>query len=75
MADTYGAIERNGKVQVQIIDDLLDMSRIMSGKIRLEVRPVQLADVIEAAIDTIRPLKPREFVCNRCSTLGWSGAR
>ena len=55
VADTYGAIERNGKVQVQIIDDLLDMSRIMSGKIRLEVRPVQLADVIEAAIDTIRP--------------------
>ena len=55
VAESYRAIERNGKAQVQIIDDLLDMSRIISGKIRLDVRPVQLSEVIEAAIDTIRP--------------------
>ena len=55
VTETYRAIERNGKAQVQIIDDLLDMSRIMSGRIRLDVRAVQLAEVIEAAIDTIRP--------------------
>ena len=55
VTDSYRAIERNGKAQVQIIDDLLDMSRIISGKIRLDVRPVQLSEVIEAAIETIRP--------------------
>jgi PAS domain S-box-containing protein len=48
-------IERNSRVQAQIIEDLLDMSRIISGKVRLDVQTVQLADVIEAAIDTVRP--------------------
>ena len=55
VTETYHAIERNGKAQVQIIDDLLDMSRIIAGKIRLDVRPVQLSEVIEAAVATIRP--------------------
>ena len=55
VVETYHAIERNGKAQVQIIDDLLDMSRIVSGTIRLDVRPVQLSEVIEAAVATIRP--------------------
>jgi signal transduction histidine kinase len=55
IADTYRAIERNGKAQVQIIDDILDMSRIIAGKIRLDVRPIQLSEVVEAAIATIRP--------------------
>jgi signal transduction histidine kinase len=53
--ETYRSIERNGHAQVQIIDDLLDMSRIMSGKIRLDVRAVQLSEVIEGAVATIRP--------------------
>lgn len=49
------AIERNAKAQAQLVEDLLDVSRIVSGKLRLNVRPVQLVSVIEDAIDTIRP--------------------
>ena len=49
------AIERNAKLQTQLIDDLLDVSRIISGKLRLTVMPVELCPVIEAAIDSIRP--------------------
>jgi signal transduction histidine kinase len=48
-------IERNAKTQVRIVNDLLDVSRIMSGKLRLNMEPVDLADVIQAALDTVRP--------------------
>jgi signal transduction histidine kinase/CheY-like chemotaxis protein len=48
-------IERNARLQAQIIDDLLDMSRIVSGKLRLDVQSVNLTQVIEAAVATIRP--------------------
>lgn len=47
-------IERNTRVQVQLIDDLLDISRIISGKLRLDVGPVALASVIEDAVDSMR---------------------
>jgi PAS domain S-box-containing protein len=47
-------IERNVRVQGRIIDDLLDMSRIISGKIHLEVRPLHLHDVINSAIEAVR---------------------
>jgi signal transduction histidine kinase/CheY-like chemotaxis protein len=48
-------IERNARHQTQMIEDLLDMSRIVSGKIHLDLREVNLADVIEAAMATVRP--------------------
>ncbi|OKH36916.1 hybrid sensor histidine kinase/response regulator [[Phormidium ambiguum] IAM M-71] len=48
-------IERNARSQSQLIDDLLDISRIITGKIRLNVRAVDLWPVIEAAIETVRP--------------------
>jgi PAS domain S-box-containing protein len=48
-------IERNARAQARIIDDLLDMSRIISGKVRLDVQRVDLASVLEAAIGTVRP--------------------
>ncbi|MBV8812997.1 MAG: PAS domain S-box protein [Verrucomicrobia bacterium] len=48
------AIERNARVQGQIVDDLLDMSRIISGKVRLEVQRVDLPAVVAAAIETVR---------------------
>jgi PAS domain S-box-containing protein len=48
-------IERNAQSQVQLIDDILDVSRIIRGKLRLDVRPVELAPVIEAAVDSVRP--------------------
>jgi PAS domain S-box-containing protein len=48
-------IERGGRVQTQLIDDLLDTARIISGKLRLEVRLVDLVSVIEEAVHTIYP--------------------
>jgi signal transduction histidine kinase len=45
-------IERNGKAQAQLIEDLMDVSRIITGKLRLDVQPVELASVIEAAIES-----------------------
>ena len=48
-------IQRNARVQTQIIEDILDMSRIISGKVRLDVQRVDLASVIEAATDSMRP--------------------
>ncbi|MEP7084952.1 MAG: ATP-binding protein, partial [Betaproteobacteria bacterium] len=48
-------IERNARAQTQLIEDLLDMSRITSGKVRLDMQPVEPASFIEAAVETIRP--------------------
>ena len=49
------AIERNARAQAQLIEDLLDVSRIISGKMRLDVKPVVLPPIVEAAIDSVRP--------------------
>ncbi|AFY82784.1 ATP-binding protein [Oscillatoria acuminata] len=48
-------IERNAKQQVNLIDDILDVSRIIRGKIRLKLRPVNLIPIVEAALDTMLP--------------------
>ncbi len=48
-------IERNARAQNQLIEDLLDVSRIITGKLRLDVRQVDLLSVIQAAIDVVRP--------------------
>lgn len=48
-------IERNARVQAELISDLLDMSRMIAGKMRLDVQQVNLADTVEAAIATARP--------------------
>jgi signal transduction histidine kinase/DNA-binding response OmpR family regulator len=48
-------IERNARSQSQLIDDLLDVSRIITGKLRIDMRPVELVSIIEAAIDSMRP--------------------
>lgn len=47
-------IERNAKLQVQLIDDLLDVSRILRGKLSLNVAPVNLTTTITAALETVR---------------------
>ncbi|PLZ94175.1 hybrid sensor histidine kinase/response regulator [Fischerella thermalis] len=47
-------IERNAKTQTQLIEDLLDISRIIRGKLRLNVRTCNLIAIIEAALDTVR---------------------
>ncbi|HMG76598.1 MAG TPA: PAS domain S-box protein [Pyrinomonadaceae bacterium] len=48
-------IDRNAKAQSMIINELLDVARIISGKVRLDPKPVELAEVINAAIDVVRP--------------------
>ncbi|MBW4564411.1 MAG: PAS domain-containing protein [Mojavia pulchra JT2-VF2] len=47
-------IERNAKLQIQLIDDLLDISRILRGKMMLNVCPVNLVEVVDAASETVR---------------------
>jgi len=49
------AIERNARMQKELIEDLLDMSRIASGKVRLDLTTVDPATFIDSAIDTVRP--------------------
>jgi signal transduction histidine kinase/CheY-like chemotaxis protein len=57
-ANTERAVEtiyRNAKSQAQLVADLLDVSRIISGKLRLDVRTVDLISIVNAAIDSVRP--------------------
>jgi PAS domain S-box-containing protein len=54
-AKALDTIERNARTQAQLIDDLLDVSRIIAGKLRMDVRPVDPNAFIEAAIEAIRP--------------------
>jgi signal transduction histidine kinase len=57
------AIQRNARAQTQLIADLLDMSRIISGKVRLSVQPTDLAAVIESAIESVEtPQRQRESI-------------
>jgi PAS domain S-box-containing protein len=54
-AKALATIERSARSQTQLIDDLLDVSRIISGKLRLEVRPADLGAIIQAALEVVRP--------------------
>jgi len=47
-------IERNAKAQLQIIEDLLDSARIITGKLRIELEPIDLVPALDAALDTVR---------------------
>jgi signal transduction histidine kinase/CheY-like chemotaxis protein len=47
-------IERNAKLQAQLIEDILDVSRVVTGKLRLNIAPVDFASVINAAIDSVQ---------------------
>ena len=48
-------IERNANAQVQLIEDILDGSRIITGKLHLEIRPLDLISLVNAALDAVRP--------------------
>ncbi|MEH1787160.1 MAG: PAS domain-containing protein [Nostoc sp.] len=52
-AEALATIERNAKLQTQLIDDLLDIAKILRGKLSIDAAPVNLAFVIESAIDTV----------------------
>jgi two-component system CheB/CheR fusion protein len=56
------AIEAGVKLQVQLIDDLLDVSRIVAGKLRMNLRPINLAQVIMTAIDGLRLAAMRKTI-------------
>jgi PAS domain S-box-containing protein len=49
------AILRNAEAQVQLIEDLFDVSRVITGNMRLDVRPLNVVAVLETALDTVRP--------------------
>lgn len=55
MARGLETIERNVRLQSQIVDDLLDVSRVVAGKLDLRVVPVDLGRLLEQAVDTVRP--------------------
>ena len=55
LAEGLEIITRNARTQAKLIDDLLDMSRIVSGKMRLDVQRVDLPAVIDAAIESVDP--------------------
>ncbi|HVF29282.1 MAG TPA: ATP-binding protein, partial [Pyrinomonadaceae bacterium] len=65
-------IERNAKAQSQLIEDILDVSRVVTGKLRLEVQSVDLAAVIEASIDAVLPAAEAKGI--RLQRVLYSGA-
>ena len=55
LPEALDVIERNTRAQVQLVDDVLDVSRIAAGKLRVEMRPCDLTDVINAGVNVVRP--------------------
>jgi signal transduction histidine kinase/CheY-like chemotaxis protein len=49
------AVERNARAQAQLVEDVLDMARIITGKLRIHVMPIALGPVLEAAVEAARP--------------------
>jgi PAS domain S-box-containing protein len=61
-------IERNALAQTQIIEDLLDVSRIITGKVTLDARPVELGAIVESALDSVRPAAATRGITLRSET-------
>jgi PAS domain S-box-containing protein len=55
LAEGVPIIERNVRAQAQLIEDLLDMSRIEAGKVNLDIQPVDLAEIVNVSMETVRP--------------------
>ncbi len=62
----FEAIERNAKAQAELIEDLLDVSRIITGRLRLELEPVELWGSVDAALDSVRPAADAKGVRMEC---------
>jgi signal transduction histidine kinase len=69
LAEGLDVIERNTKAQVQLIEDVLDVSRIVSGKLRVDIRPCDLVDAIHTGVNAVRPAAERG---TSRWTLGWN---
>ena len=55
LEEALGTIESSARLQARLIDDMLDVSRIVLGKFQVDLRPTRMADVIDAALTTARP--------------------
>jgi PAS domain S-box-containing protein len=67
LARALSVIERNARIQALLVSDLLDMSRIVSGKLTLELRLVNLGEVVDAAMETVRPAADAKGVTLACN--------
>src|SRR6266478_8256288 len=55
------------KAQAELIEDMLDVSRIITGRLRLELQPVRLSEAVEAALDSVRPTAEAKGVRLECN--------
>ena len=55
LAKAIETVERNARAQAHLVEDLLDVSQIVTGNLRLQMQPIDLIDVVEAAIEVVRP--------------------
>jgi PAS domain S-box-containing protein len=62
VAEGLEVIERNARAQSRIIEELLDMSRIISGKVRLDLQPIDLSSIVQSAVETARPMAEAKAV-------------
>ncbi len=60
-------VERNATAQSKLIEGVLDVSRIVSGKLQLDVRPLQLSTVVQSAVDSVRPMADAKNMTLRVS--------
>jgi PAS domain S-box-containing protein len=63
MQHAFEAIERNAESQARLIDDLLDMSRVVTGRFNLEGRPIDIEQIFQAAVDVVRPSATAKRIC------------
>ncbi len=73
VAKGLAIIARNARSQAKIIDDLLDVSRMLAGKVRLELKRTRLAEVVDAAVETARPPADARGIELRVEALGGGG--
>ena len=73
-ARAFEAIERNAKAQAELIEDMLDVSRIITGRLRLEMQPVRLSSAVEAALDSVRPTTDAKGVRLECDLASDTGS-
>jgi CheY-like chemotaxis protein len=55
MRQAVDAVDRNAQIQARLIEDILDVSRMVTGKLRLEVKPTDLSAIILSAVDVVKP--------------------
>jgi PAS domain S-box-containing protein len=63
-------IERNAHLQEQLITDILDVSRMVTGRLRLGLRPMELEPIVDAAVDALRPAAEAKGIDLSCSITG-----